>query len=384
MSRGSSKLLPNLVRFGRLLRRLGLGTTTAEVETLVHAVEKVGLHDRGAVKDAARTVLVHRREHLAIFDLAFDLFFAEDALAPRRKIDLGRTLRRIQKQRPQLLVNPPADGKVELPETETPIVEKRRAASGRELLRRKDFAELSPQEEAAIRKMMQEEVLELPPRRTRRRVPARRGDLLDLRAALKGSLRTGGETVRLPWRRRKVKRRPLVVLCDISGSMEVYSRIFLQFVVTLRRATDRLEVFVFGTRLTRITRELDQRHVEQALRDATAAIVDWGGGTRIGESLKTFHHEWSRRVLGQGAVVVVISDGWERGDPELLGRQMARLRRRSDRLLWLNPLLGSPGYEPLTRGIREVLPHVDDFLPVHNLESLEHLGQLLGELAIRR
>jgi uncharacterized protein with von Willebrand factor type A (vWA) domain len=171
-----------------------------------------------------------------------------------------------------------------------------------------------------------------------------------------------------------------VVLCDVSGSMEAYSRLFLELVYAMKTATDRLEAFLFGTRLTRITRQLRSRRVEQALRDATAAVADWGGGTRIGEALKTFNFEWARRVLGQGSVVAVISDGWDRGDVELLEREIARLSRHCDRLIWLNPLLGSPGYEPLTRGIKAILPRVDDFLPIHNLESLEQLGALLARL----
>lgn len=374
------QLLGNLVRFGRLLRRLGLGTTLAEVHTLVDAFDAVGVTSRRDFRTAARTVLVHRREHLGIFEYAFDLFWTADALKPRAQVELGRILKRVERPKETAVLERRAEDEAALPEVDATILEQRYTWSARELLRRKDFAELSDEEAEEVRRLMRRGTLHLAPRRTRRRVPASGGETLDLRSALRRSLRYGGEMIELAWRRRKTKRRPLVVLCDTSGSMELYSRLLLQFVYTLRSATDRLEAFVFGTRLTRITRQLKTRDVDRALADATAAIADWGGGTRIGESLKAFNYDWARRVLGRGAVVAVISDGWDRGDVALLEREVARLRRLADRLIWLNPLLGSEGYEPLTRGIRAVLPFVDDFLPVHNLESLEQLAHHLERI----
>lgn len=374
-------LVRNLVQFGRLLRRLGLGTTTAEVRTLIDALDAVPVTERRAFKDAARTILAHRREHLGVFDRAFELFWTEDALERRQKIDLGRQLERIRRREPRILaLSPEPEDPAASEAIESTVVERRFTYSDREVLKRKDFGELTRDEEETIRRLMREQKLLLPPRRTRRKVGAPQGVFLDLRGSLRRNLAYGGEPLELAWRRRKEKRRPLVVLCDVSGSMELYSRLFLEFIYTLKTATDRLEAFVFGTRLTRITRQLRTRDPEQALADATGAIVDWGGGTRIGESLRTFNFQWARRVLGQGSVVAVASDGWDRGDVDLLGREMARLRRHCDRLIWLNPLLGSPGYEPVTRGIRTVLPWVDDFLPVHNLESLEQLGEVLSRL----
>lgn len=377
------QLLGNLVRFGRLLRRLGLGTTLAEVHALIGALEAVGLTSRRDFRAAARTVLVHHREHLGIFDYAFDLFWTANALKPRARVDLGRMLKRVERPKETAWLERRAEDEAELPEIDATVVERRYTWSARELLRRKDFADLTDEEAEEVRRLMRRGTLHLAPRRTRRRVPASAGETLDLRSAWRQSLRYGGEVVELAWRRRKTKRRPLVVLCDTSGSMELYSRLLLQFVYTLKSATDRLEAFVFGTRLTRITRQLRTRDVDRALADATAAIADWGGGTRIGESLKAFNFDWARRVLGQGAVVAVISDGWDRGDAALLEREVARLRRSADRLIWLNPLLGSEGYEPLTRGIRAVLPFIDDFLPVHNLESLEQLARHLERLSTR-
>ncbi len=175
--------------------------------------------------------------------------------------------------------------------------------------------------------------------------------------------------------------RPLVLICDISGSMDRYSRLLLRFVHAIEQGLDSVEVFVFGTRLTRITRSLRKRDVDDAIAEVVKAVDDWSGGTRIGEAIKTFNYDWSRRVLRSGATVVMISDGWDRGDPKLLAAEMARLQRSCRRLIWLNPLLGAPGYQPLTQGIRAALPYVDDFLPVHNLKSLEALSQLLSDMA---
>ncbi|MCB9079855.1 MAG: VWA domain-containing protein, partial [Anaerolineaceae bacterium] len=170
------------------------------------------------------------------------------------------------------------------------------------------------------------------------------------------------------------------VIADISGSMERYSRVLLKFIYSISNGLDNVEAFVFGTRLTRITRYLREKNIDMALDQVTASVHDWAGGTRIGDALKTFNYEWGRRVLGQGAIVLIISDGWDRGDIDLLGREMNRLQLSSQRLIWLNPLLGSENYEPLTRGIQAALPYIDDFLPVHNLVSLEQLGHLLERL----
>ena len=189
--------------------------------------------------------------------------------------------------------------------------------------------------------------------------------------------------MQLASRTHKLRPRPLVVLCDISGSMERYSRLLLQFVYSMTAGLRDVESFVFGTRLTRITRLLRNRDIDEAITDVGRQVLDWGGGTRIGEALKEFNFNWGRRVLGHGAIVLLISDGWDRGEPELIGRETARLHRTCHRLIWLNPLLGHEGYQPLTRGLQAALPHVDDFLPVHNLHSLEQLGKVLADIAQR-
>jgi uncharacterized protein with von Willebrand factor type A (vWA) domain len=193
-------------------------------------------------------------------------------------------------------------------------------------------------------------------------------------------LRHGGELLDLARRGPKLKRRQLVLLCDISGSMERYTRLLLHFLYSVESSVRHAEVFLFGTRLTRITRELRRRDPDDALQAVSARVNDWAGGTRIGEALHTFNTHWARRVLGQGAVVLIISDGWDRGDPDLLAAEMERLQRSSYRLIWLNPLLGSEQYEPLTQGIQAALPYVDHFLPVHNLSSLASLAALLNDI----
>lgn len=376
-------LLRNLLHFLRALRRLGLPLSSARLELLSSALAVVGLGSRPQVKDAARSILASRREHLAIFDSLFDAFFRPEAFAPISSTEFGRALQRAVKREERTALPAPASTQGDrLPEVEVDTLERHFAPSEMEALRHKDFADLTPDERQTIQRLIAQQSFILPPRRTRRREPHSRG-AIDLGGTLRRSLRRGGEPLELLRRRKRERDRPLVVLCDISGSMEAYARIFLPFAYTLKSATSRLEVFVFATRLTRITRELERRDIDLALKTAAARIADWGGGTRIGESLKRFNFEWARRLLGRGAWVIVLSDGWDRGDRNLLEFEMARLRRSAGRVIWLNPLLGSAGYEPLSGGIRAVLPHIDDFLPVHNLRSLEQLAAILSEISHR-
>lgn len=374
------RLLENLTRFGRLLRGLGLDVGPAHVRTFVEALEHISLERREDVRSVGRAVFVHRREHLPVFDRAFDAFWhASPGRAPVSIRTPAASRRRLASP---ALETSPTDRHAPEAQTaaEVPGVERRQTWSDREVLRHKDFATLTPDEARRVASMIDELVVAIPPRRTRRTLPDRRGSRPDVRGTLRRSLRHGGEPVRLWRRRRRDKPRPLVVLCDISGSMEPYSRILLQFAYAVGRVSDRFEAFAFGTRLTRLSRHLGALHVDVALGCAAAAIADWGGGTRIGDSLRAFNHLWGRRVLGQGATVLIVSDGWDRGDVALLDREMARLSRSCHRLIWLSPLLGDPNYEPLTRGIQAALKWVDDFLPVHNLASLEALASALSRL----
>ncbi len=250
-----------------------------------------------------------------------------------------------------------------------------------EVLLRKDFDDFTEEELDRAKHLIQGLVWRLDQRLTRRKVrAAKRGGYLDLRRSVRGNMKYSGEVLQLAWRRRKLKPRPLVVICDVSGSMESYSRLFLHFIYTLAQETRRVEAFVFGTRLTYITPALRHGDVDSAVQKMSELVLDWSGGTRIGESLRVFNYQWSRRVLGRGAVAVIISDGWDRGDIDLLEREVSRLRRSVSRLIWLNPLLGAPDYRPLVRGIQTALPYVDDFLPLNNLVSLEQFAGQLGSL----
>jgi uncharacterized protein with von Willebrand factor type A (vWA) domain len=214
-------------------------------------------------------------------------------------------------------------------------------------------------------------------RRTRRWAPAATGSV-DIRQVARGNLNYGGEPIELPRRQRVEKPRPIVALCDVSGSMEQYSRMLLQFVCGLARGSARAESFLFATRLTRVTWQVNAGRARRNLSALSRTVQDWGGGTRIGEALRAFNVRWARRVMRNGPVVLIVSDGWDRGDPAMLSREMARLRRRCHRLIWLNPLLGSASYEPLTRGMVAALDYVDEFLPAHNIASLEHLALRLA------
>lgn len=383
MAASSGHLLRNLVLFGRVLRGLGLDVNPGRVIDLVLALQHVQIGVKSDFYHAARALLVHKRDDVALFDAAFEMFW-QTPLGEWKLLEIqGRRIRRAA-EKP--LVAPPAlegeSGKFPLPEDsqERTVLEVTKTYSAREVLRTRDFASLTGSEIDEVRRMMDELVWTLGERLTRRQ---RRGGKhrLDLRRTLRKSLRHGGEI--LEWARREPQRkpRPLVVICDISGSMERYTRLLLHFVYGLTQGLgQRVEAFAFGTRLTRLSRHLRERDIERALSGVSRAVVDWAGGTRIGDSLKSFNYQWGRRVLGGGAVVLIISDGWDRGEPEVLAREMERLRRSCHRLVWLNPLLGSPEYEPLTRGMQAALPHVDDFLPVHNLASLEGLAQHLERL----
>ena len=258
-----------------------------------------------------------------------------------------------------------------------------------ELLRDKDFAEYSDAERRRARRLMRSLAGAVPTRPTRRTRPARRRGAAppaarpDLRATMRASLRTGGDPYERHWREPDERPRPLVLVCDVSGSMEPYARMLLAYMQACVAARRRVEAFVFGTRLTRVTGELRGRDPDAALERAAGATRDWSGGTRIGEALAALNREHGRRV-GRGAVVVLLSDGWDRGDPDELEREMARLARCAHRLIWLNPLKAHPGYEPLTRGMRAALPHVDEFMAGNSLASLEELAQALDRMSMGR
>ncbi len=378
-------ILRNLMLFGQVLRRAGLEVSSDNMLELVRATEQLAIGRREEFRQAARCLLVHRKEDLPIFDEAFQVFWRRPA-TDRTAMDLRSMGEQRRYRKPQIMPPGAVGQENQAQEGADPTADRVDLSYGyspQEVLRAKDFADYTVAEIGEARHMMAELAWELGRRRTRRR-EAGDGAWLDLRGTMRRNLKYGGEWLELAHRRTKDKPRTLVLLCDVSGSMEQYTRMLLHFIHTVARGLDRVEAFLFATRLTRITRHLGHRSVDQAVSEVSKAVPDWAGGTRIGEAVKTFNFRWARRVLGGGAVVLVISDGWDRGEPELLGQEMERLRRSCHRLIWLNPLLASPEYQPLTRGMRAALPHVDDFLPVHNLNSLSALARRLNQLGPRR
>jgi len=398
----SRRVAGNLLRFGRRLRAAGMPVGSGSVLALVEAVDAVGVVRRDDVYSAAKATLVSRPEHIPLFDAEFRRFWHDlvhqeapmfteavhgdeetiglpDESSRKKDGDSAQGARGADPDKMVLAVEG-TDEAQDIGETEEYDVppEDVLIFSASEALRKKDFAQFSPDELAEARRLIESMNWRLGTRQTRRLQRAVHGGYIDYRATLRSAMRQGGVPLELKWRERKERMRPLVLICDISGSMDRYSRLLLRFVHALEHGLDAVEVFVFGTRLTRITRELRKKNVDQAIADVVASVDDWSGGTRIGESIKAFNYKWSRRVLRSSATVVVISDGWDRGDPQLLGSEMARLQRSCRRVIWLNPLLGAPGYQPLTQGIRASLPYVDHFLPIHNLKSLEALARLLG------
>ena len=371
-------LLDNLLLFGRVLRGLGLDVNPGRMLDLASALSLVSIGNRQDFYYTSRSLLVHDVDDLELFDQAFALFWRVAPEGWQVRSPAPPSRRHPQRVPPLLQAPPPADGQGAA--ADPLLVEVTMTYSAWEALRHKDFADLSEEEIEAVRRLIASLNWRLGERRTRRFRPGS-GPALDLRRAIRHNLRHGGEILYWPRRVHPFKPRPLVVLADISGSMERYSRLLLHFVYGLTLGLGRpVESFVFGTRLTRITKQLQHKRIDRALREVAATVNDWSGGTRIGESLRRFNVEWGRRVVGRGAVVLLISDGWDRGDPALLTTEMARLQRSAHRLIWLNPLLGSPEYEPLTRGMQAALPYVDDFLPVHNVKSLEALGNVLSRI----
>jgi uncharacterized protein len=397
-----------VVAFGRALREAGLGVTTGQVMLFLDALAVVDITDPRAFHDAARASLVSHAEEIDTFEAVFARFWTRAA---------GHA--------PHAGASPPPDHSPATPSPSpapapaqafiqeasvtrpspdagrpVPTLDRRLTWSAAEVLRRKRFDRLEADEVQRVRALMRTLTWRISERRTRRFRRASHGTHLDWRRMVQRAVRDQGEWIERRWRARRHAPRPLVVLADISGSMEAYSRLLLYFLhgmiqrapaagsPTLRlrgqQRAGRTEAFVFATRLTRITRALQRRDVDAALAQVAARVTDWAGGTRIGACLHVFNRDWARRVLGRGAVVLVISDAWDRGDPELFAREVSRLRKSCHRLIWLNPLIATTGYEPRTRGLIAALPFIDDFLPAHDLASLEDLARHLERLPSAR
>ena len=402
-------LLARMVDFARLLWELGLDVGPGRVVELARSLDLVNVGSRDELYTFLKVSLVSKHEQQPIFDAAFQFFWRPRSAAEhygslpeeqrervRRQLALpmhrqtnehqehtqrfGVQTREHQRHPHSRL----AQARRQKRNEDNDELDRRSTYGYEEVLRRKDFENFTWDELQQARELMSRLRWRLGQRRTRRLRPSRRGKKLDLRRTFRKSLRAGGEPIELAHRRVRRKPRPLVIICDISGSMSLYSRLLLHFVHTVSNGLDQVETFVFATRLTRITKALARRDVDEAIHDVTRNVQDWSGGTRIGESLREFNYRWARRVLGRGAVVLIISDGWDRGDVRVLGEEMARLQRNCHRLIWLNPLLGQEDYRPVTAGMRAALPYIDDFLPANNLDSLIALGLALETVDDRR
>jgi uncharacterized protein with von Willebrand factor type A (vWA) domain len=376
-----SDAVATLVRFARALRAVGLPVAVEQIESFARAFEWLDPLSLADVYHAARATLVTRHEDLPTFDAVFQSFWLA-ARSSRKGQPAPRAPRHDGAEPPALAVLLAERAQRTAPEVE--VRDRSGAASATELLSNKDFSQLTPEELLLLRRRLLAERWRVVERPTRRRVAHRRGHELDWRRLTARAARNAGAVLALPRRRPKIKQRPLVVLADISGSMELYTRIVLYFLHALRQNLARVETFVFATRLTRITPELQGKNIELALSRVSLAVCDFQSGTRIGACLRSFNTVWSRRVLGRGAVVVIVSDGCDCGDVELLKQEMRFLRDRCHRLIWLNPRLGERRYEPRVAGMAAALPYVDDFLAAHNLQSLQELGEHLARLPRRR
>ncbi|MGF1510556.1 MAG: VWA domain-containing protein [Myxococcota bacterium] len=376
-------LLGRLVACARDLRAAGVEVGVDRTATFIRAVQLLDSLDPVLVRRAARATLVSDPSHFSRLDEVLETHLGK-AGPPRAKPQPApRAPRHDPKAFRSALVTFMAErSRKDDPELE--LSDQAKAATSAEALRLRDFSELTENERQALLRSLRRIEWKALLRRSRRRTSAARGDELDLRAAFRKAARTGGKVLSLPRRRRKMKRRPLILLADISGSMELYTRLLLSLFHGIQNIHPHTETFVFGTRLTHITAALRRRSVDAALDEVTHEVPDFSGGTRIGESLSVFNQRYARRVLQRGSVVLVVSDGWETGDVELLGRELARLKRGCYRLVWLNPLLGRDGYAPEAAGMAMALRHVDDFMPIRNLDSLEALARHLSALPSRK
>ncbi len=380
-----SVLSANVMHFARLLRRAGLPVGPAETIAAQNALTRVNLGSKTEARTALRAVMIHRHEHQEVFDQAFALFWRDPSAAEQAA---AMALLDAQKHKKQDRPPPAARRVAEAftnpntpkpkAEDEPPVQDAVLTVSDQERLQTMDFEAMSAAEIDNAKQEIRRLHLPLDLLRTRSVRPDPTGPIFDMRRTIRSSLRQGGEILSIARARRQTKPPPLVVLCDISGSMGRYAQILLHFLHAVTNDRDRVHVFLFGTRLTNVTRQLKAHDPETAFQMVSHAVPDWSGGTRIGEALDKFNKLWARRVLGQGAVVLLITDGLDRDGAMGLAENMDRLHRSCRRLIWLNPLLRWSGFEPKSQGIRAMLPHVDEFRPIHNLASLRALIDLLS------
>ena len=393
-----SRLHDAIASFGRFVRQAGCDLGTGEIMNGVKAASCIDITNWEDFKSALRSTFITSHKFIPVFDQLFDLYWRN----PDRLENVSNILQKLyesrlaqaelesikqqteqMKQRHLDSFEPREEGKEEEKEDDDKTFDLF-MYSPDEILREKRFDAYTEDELEKAKEFLNKWRWEFGERRLRRLKPGRKRHRLNLRGTIRKNIFPTQDFVELAWREQKWKSRPLIVLCDISGSMETYTRILMHFIFTLHTINPKLEAFTFGTRLNRITHTLRHKDVEDTMDILATSIKDWSGGTRIGETLQTFNLLWARRVLGGGAVVLVISDGWDTGDVNKLGKEIDRLHRSCQRLIWLNPNLGYDDFQPLTRGVQTLLPHADDFLPIHNLNSLVDLGKVLATLNSRK
>jgi uncharacterized protein with von Willebrand factor type A (vWA) domain len=402
------RLLFRLTEFGRILWESGIDVGPRKTLDLAETLNYIDITNKEDFYNALKCSLLARHEQEPLFNqLYFYYWYMRDRkdkkgenmngaakreerqfrLPPSERKRLAEHMNNEQVQRKDLRAEMRqserarrAEDRIDNEDDDDTSTPQGTAYSAIEMLRKKDFESFTWEEVQEAKRLMAEMRWNLGMRPTHRKKPSRRGTYPDMRRMVRRNLKHGAELIELTWREIKRKPRPLVIICDISGSMSLYSRLLLHFIHTISNGLMNVETFVFGTRLTRITRQLTKRDVDDAVRDVSKSVQDWSGGTRIGDALHQFNQKWARRVLGRGAIVLIISDGWDRGDASVLQIEMDRLQHSCHRLIWLNPLLGSPDYRPLTIGMKTALPYIDNFLPAHNLDSLISLGNLLRSI----
>jgi uncharacterized protein with von Willebrand factor type A (vWA) domain len=383
MTQSNGRLAENIIYFARALRAAGIPVGSGAVMDALTAVRVAGVGTREDFYWTLHAVFVNRHEHSLLFDQAFRIFFRRRGYLDKLMAALLPQVRPRQEEQPKAGARRIEEALFAgMPEQERAKPEEERDAtltvSDRELLQRKDFAQMTAAEIAAAKEAIKRLVLSLDEVKTRRLAPSRRGHIVDIRRTLRASLKAGGAVIDLKYFGPRRKAPPIVALLDISGSMSQYTRLFLHFLHAVTDARKRVHTFLFGTRLTNVTRALARKDPDEALAAVSASVADWSGGTRIATSLRAFNKQWARRVLTQGAIVLLITDGLERDGGERLEFEIDRLHRSCRRLIWLNPLLRFEGFEPKAKGIRSMLPHVDELRPIHNLESMAQLVRSLS------
>jgi uncharacterized protein len=382
-ARSDGRLAENIAHFARALRAAGIPVGPGAVLDALAAVATAGIGTRDDLYWTLHAVIVKRHEHSLIFDQAFHIFFRRRSTIDKLLAALLPKAPAPKDQRPppgaqriqEALLSNFSEGERKPPEVE---VDARLTVSDREILQQKDFAQMSAAEIAAAKDAIKRLVLSLDELKTRRLVPHRRGHLIDIRRTLRSSLKAGGAVIDLKYLGPRAKAPPIVALLDISGSMSQYTRVFLNFLHAVTDARKRVHTFLFGTRLTNVTRSIKAKDPDEALAAVGASVVDWSGGTRIASSLRAFNKLWGRRVLTQGAIVLLITDGLERDPDDRLAFEIDRLHRSCRRLIWLNPLLRFAGFEAKAKGIRTMVPHVDELRPIHNIDSVAELVRSLS------